>query len=162
ASLNANLIDYNNWQVIDFNNWIELTTFSDKLIGVQEDLSLNTISATNQIDQVSDVWGGFLKFNVSGDVLIEVTHEAARLRGADVSVYKDIVYGIKENGGVNDATYINGENHIPSITVGGVNVSLENKDNILSISPRGPVSNNVSAVTMNNIVLWFTFGGYGP
>lgn len=162
ASLNTNLIDYNNWQVIDFNNWIELMTFSDKLIGVKEDLSLNTISATNQIDQVSDVWGGFLKFNVSGDVLIEVTHEAARLRGSDLSVYNEFVYGLNENGGVNDATYTNGDYYIASRTNGGVKVSLENKENIVSISPGGPLSNNVSAVTMNNNDLWFTFGGYGP
>src|SRR5690606_10903486 len=142
ASLNANLIDYNSWQVIDFNNWIELTTFTDKLIGVKDDLSLNTISATNQIDQVSDVWGGFSKFNVSGDVLIEVTHEAARLRGSDLSVYNEFVYGLDENGGINDAIYANGDYYIASKTNGGLKVSLENKDNIVSISPGGPLSNN--------------------
>src|SRR5690606_30814586 len=80
ASVNSNLIDYNNWHVIDFNNCLDLTTYSGKLIGVKEDLTLNTISATNQIDYVTDVWGGFLRLNVVDNVLVEVTHEATRLR----------------------------------------------------------------------------------
>ncbi|WLD23962.1 T9SS type A sorting domain-containing protein [Flavobacterium dauae] len=161
ASINSNLIDYNNWQVIDFNNWIELTTFADKLIGVKEDLSLNTISASNQIDKVGDVWGGFLKFNVSGDVLIEVTQEAARLHASDLSVYNEFVYSLNEKGGVNDAIYSNGYYYIASKVNGGLKVSLENKENIESVSPGGPLSNNVSSATINNNDLWITFGGYG-
>src|SRR5690606_27382123 len=56
APLNSNLIDYNNWQVVSFDPWIELTTFANKLIGVKEDLSLNTISSTNVVEKIDDVW----------------------------------------------------------------------------------------------------------
>lgn len=161
ASLNANLIDYNNWQVIDFSNWIELTAFSNKLIGVKDDLSLHTISNTNQIDNVGDVWGGFLKFSISGDVLIEITREAARLRATDLSVYNDFVYSFDEKGGLSDATFSNGNYYLASNTNGGLKVSIENKENIETISPSGPLSNNVSSAVINNKDLWLTFGGYG-
>lgn len=161
ASINSNLIDYNNWQVIDFDNWRDLTTFANKLIGVKDDFSLNTISATNQIDTVGDVWEGFLKFSVSGDVLIEITREAARLRATDLSVYNNFVYSLNEKGGVSDATFSNGNYYIASKTNGGLKVSLEDKENIERISPSGPLSNNISSAVVNKKDLWLTFGGYG-
>lgn len=161
ASINSNLIDYNNWQVIDFDNWIELAAFSNKLIGVKDDLSLNTISATNQIDKVSDVWEGFLKFSIAGDVLIEITKEAARLRATDLSVYNEFIYSFNENGGVSDATFSNGNYYLASNKNGGLKVSIENKETVETISPGGPLSNNISSATINNKDLWLTFGGYG-
>ena len=161
ASMNTNLIDYNNWQVIDFDNWIELTTFSNKLIGVKDDLFLNTISATNQIDEVGDVWGGFLKFSVSGDILIEITKEAARLRSTDLSVYNEFIYSFDEKGGISDATFSNGNYYLAANKNGGLKVPLENKENIEVVSPSGPLSNNISSAVVNNKDLWLTFGGYG-
>lgn len=161
ASMNTNLIDYNNWQVIDFDNWIELTTFSNKLIGVKDDLFLNTISASNQIDEVGDVWGGFLKFSVSGDILIEITKEAARLRSTDLSVYNEFIYSFDEKGGISDATFSNGNYYLAANKNGGLKVPLENKENIEVVSPSGPLSNNISSAVVNNKDLWLTFGGYG-
>ncbi len=161
AFINSNLIDYNNWQVIDFSNWIELTAFANKLIGVKDDFSLNTISTSNQIDTVGDVWGGFLKFSIAGDVLIEVTEEAARLRATDLSVYNELVYSFNEKGGISDATFSNGNYYLASNKNGGLMVPLENKEQINVISPSGPLSNNISSAVVNNKDLWLTFGGYG-
>ncbi|SFN22637.1 hypothetical protein SAMN05421741_102202 [Paenimyroides ummariense] len=161
ASINSNLIDYNNWQVIDFGNWIELATFSNKLIGVKDDFSLNTISTTNQIDTVGDVWEGFLKFSIAGDVLIEITQEAARLRTTDLTVYNEFVYSFAEKGGVSDATFSNGNYYLATNRNGGLKVPLENKENIEVISPDGPLSNNISSAVVNKKDLWLTFGGYG-
>jgi len=161
ALLNTNLIDYNNWQVIDFNNWIDLTAFANKLIGVKDDYTLNTISATNQIDEVSDVWDGFLKFSIAGDILIEVTQEAARLRTPELSVYNELVYSFSEKGGISDATFSNGKYYLASNKNGGLEVPLSNKESIVSVSPSGPLSNNISSAVVNNKDLWLTFGGYG-
>lgn len=161
ASLNSNLIDYNNWEVVSFDPWIELTSFADKLIGVKADLSLNTITSTNVIEQVDDVWGGFIKFNVADDVLIEVTHEAARLRAYDLSVYNEFVYSLAENGGVNDATHVGGNYYVASKINGALKIFIDNKNAIESISPQGPLSNNISSATIHNNNLWLTFGGYG-
>lgn len=161
ALINSNLIDYNNWQVIDFGNWIELATFSNKLIGVKDDLSLNTISAANQIDSIGEVWGGFLKFSISGDILIEITREAARLRATDLSVYNDFIYSFDEKGGISDATFSNGNYYLAANKNGGLKVALENKENIEVISPNGPLSNNISSAVINKKDMWLTFGGYG-
>ncbi|MEG1026747.1 MAG: T9SS type A sorting domain-containing protein, partial [Flavobacterium sp.] len=161
ASINSNLIDYNNWQVVGFGNWIELATFSNKLIGVKDDLSLNTISTTNQIDAVGDVWEGFLKFSIAGDVLIEITQEAARLRTTDLTVYNELVYSFNEKGGISDATFSNGNYYLAANKNGGLKVPLENKENIEVISPSGPLSNNISSAVVNKKDLWLTFGGYG-
>ncbi|MEG1239529.1 MAG: T9SS type A sorting domain-containing protein, partial [Flavobacterium sp.] len=161
ASINSNLIDYNNWQVVGFGNWIELATFSNKLIGVKDDLSLNTISTTNQIDAVGDVWEGFLKFSIAGDVLIEITQEAARLRTTDLTVYNELVYSLNEKGGISDATFSNGNYYLAANKNGGLKVPLENKENIEVISPSGPLSNNISSAVVNKKDLWLTFGGYG-
>lgn len=161
APLNSNLIDYNNWQVVSFDPWIELTTFADKLIGVKEDLSLNTISSTNVVEKVDDVWGGFIKFNTADDVLIEVTHEAARLRANDLSVYNEFIYALAEKGGVNDATYTGGNYYMASKINGALKVFIDNKETVETISPKGPLSNNISSSTIHKNDLWLTFGGYG-
>jgi len=161
APMNTNLIDYNNWQVIDFDDWIELTAFANKLVGVKNDLSLNTISTTNQIDAVGDVWEGFLKFSIAGDVLIEITREAARLRTTDLTVYNELVYSFNEKGGISDATFSNGNYYLAANKNGGLKVPLENKENIEVISPSGPLSNNISSAVVNKKDLWLTFGGYG-
>lgn len=160
ASTNGNLIDYNNWQIIDFGNWLDIAAFNNQIVGVKEDLSLNTISATNEITPVDEVWGGFLHFSVSGDVLIEVTREAARLRSTNLGVYNDFIFSLNENGGVADATFANGNFFVASNVHGGLKVPEYNKENIEYISPSGPQSNNVFALTMHNKDLWVTFGGY--
>lgn len=161
ASINSNLIDYNSWQVIDFSNWIDLVLFNNQLVGVKEDLSLNTISASNQITKIDVVWDGFLKLTVSSDILIEITHEAARLRSSDLGVYNEFVFSLADKGGVNDATFANGNYYMATKTQGALKVPYENKENIENVSPKGPISNNVSSVTLNNSDLWMTFGGYG-
>ena len=161
ASINTNLIDYNNWQLVDLGNWLDVTTFASKLVGVKEDLSLNTISVSNQIDKIDDVWGGFLKLQISGDILIEVTQEAARLRASDLSVYNEFIYSLNEKGGISDASFSNGNYYVASKKNGALKVPLENKESIEVISPNGPLSNNVSSATINNKSLWLTFGGYG-
>lgn len=160
ASMNTNLIDYNNWQVIDFDNWVELTTYGNQLIGVKEDLSLNTISAANLITSVDEVWGGFKKFSVSGDVLIEVTQEAARLRTTNLAVYNEFTYSLSEKGGVADATFSNGDYFVATNQNGCLKVASDTKESE-NISPSGPLSNNVSSAVVNNKDLWITFGGYG-
>lgn len=161
ASLNSSLIDYNSWQVIDFSNWLDITAFEGQIVGVKDDLSLNTISASNIITQVDDVWGGFLRLNISSDILIEVTHEAVRLRAPNMTVYNEFIFSLNEHGGISDATFSNGNFYVASNTKGGLKVSAENKDNIQYISPEGPLSNNVFALTLHNKDLWVTFGGYG-
>ncbi|MBA5793640.1 T9SS type A sorting domain-containing protein [Flavobacterium sp. xlx-214] len=161
ASINSNLIDYNSWQVVDFSNWIDLVLFNNQLVGVKEDLSLNTISASNQITKIDVVWDGFLKLAVSSDILIEITHEAARLRSSDLGVYNEFVFSLADKGGVNDATFANGNYFMATKTQGALKVPYENKENIENVSPKGPISNDVSSVTLNNSDLWMTFGGYG-
>ncbi len=160
ALMNTNLIDYNNWQVIDFNNWLDVTTFAGKLIGVKENLSLNTISETNVIENIDLVWEGFKKFSVSGDVLIEITKEAARLRSTNLIVYNEFTYSFTEKGGVADATFSNGNYFVATNTNGALKVPSSTKQPE-AISPSGPLSNNVSAAVLNNKDLWVTFGGYG-
>ncbi|HUH25193.1 MAG TPA: T9SS type A sorting domain-containing protein [Flavobacterium sp.] len=161
AFLNSNLIDYNNWQVIDFSNWLDLVSIGNQLVGVKEDLTLNTISATNQITQVGEVWGGFLRLNTSGDILLEITHEAVRLRTSDFSVYNEFIFAMNENGGVNDGTFANGMYYVASRTKGGLKIPIENKTAFQNVSPTGPLSNNAFALTFQNRDLWVTFGGYG-
>src|SRR5690606_27543419 len=134
---------------------------SNKLIGVKDDLSLNTISATNQIDPVGDVWGGFLKFSISGDVLIEITREAARLRATELSVYNDFIYSFDEKGGVSDATLSNANYYLASNKNVGLKVPVVNKENIEVVSPSGPLSNNISSAVAKNRDHSFTFSGYG-
>ena len=161
ASLNSSLIDYNNWQVIDFGNWLDIVAFENQVAGVKEDLSLNTISASNTITQVDEVWGGFLRLNVSSDILIEITGEAARLRSPQLIAYNDFIFSHSELGGISDATFSNGNFYVATNTKGGLKVASENKDNIEYISPEGPLSNNVFALTFHNKDLWVAFGGYG-
>lgn len=161
ASINSNLIDYNSWQVIDFGNWIDIVSFRNQLVGVKDDLTLNTISASSQITQVSDVWGGFLRLNVSGDVLIEVTHEAARLRGSDFSIYNQFILPIEGKGGVSDVVVSDGNFYVASRTQGALVVPLGDHSNLKNVSPTGPLSNNVFSLTLNDKDLWVTFGGYG-
>lgn len=160
ASLNGNLIDYNAWQAIDFSNWLDLIVYNNTVVGVKDDLSLNTISAANQVDKVGDVWGGFIKLNVSGDILVEVTQEAARLRAATFDVYSEFVFSLAEKGGVNDATTASGNYYVASKTNGALKVALSDKETIGRVSPAGPLSNNVFALTLNQKDLWVTFGGY--
>lgn len=161
ATLNSNLIDFNAWQIIDFGNWIDLVKFNNEIAGVKEDLSLNKISATNQIEKVDDVWGGFLKLNVSGDILIEITKEAVRLRSNSYSVYNEFIFSLAEKGGIYDATFADGNYYVASQKNGALKVASENKSIIENVSPAGPLSNNVFALTLKNRDLWVTFGGYG-
>ena len=111
---------------------------------------------------MTDVWGGFLRLNVVDNVLVEVTHEATRLRTDDLSVYNELIYPINEKGGINDATYFNDHFYIASKTNGGLKIPLNNKESIETISPNCPLSNNISSVNINKKDLWLTFGGYGP
>src|SRR5690606_17757999 len=46
-------------------------------------------------------------------------------------------------------------------TKGGLKIPEESKDNIQYISPEGPLSNNVFALTLHNKDFWVAFGGYG-
>lgn len=161
ASLNSNLIDFNAWQIIDFGNWIDVVKFNNEMVGVKEDLSLNRISAANQIEKVDDVWGGFLKLNVSGDILMEITQEAVRLRAANYNVYNEFIFSLAEKGGIYDATFANGNYYVASRNSGGLKAAVDKKEAIEYISPAGPLSNNAFALTFKNRDLWVTFGGYG-
>lgn len=161
ASLNNSLIDYNNWQVIDFGNWLDIVAFEGQMVGVKDDLSLNTISTSNTITPVDTVWGGFLRLHVSSDILIEVAEETIRLFEDDLSVTADFLWTGSERGGLADATFSNGNFYIATNTQGGLRVPVFDKSNIQNISPEGPLSNNVFALTLHNKDLWVTFGGYG-
>lgn len=160
ASLNSNLIDFNNWQTIDFSNWIDVVTYNTNVIGVKDDLSLNTVAADNLITSVDNVWGGFLRLNVSQDALLEVTHEAVRLRNSNFGVYKELVYSIAENGGLNDAWLFNNHFYLATRKNGGLKTENGTALNSTTISPVGPISNNVFSLSLNKKDLTFVFGGY--
>lgn len=161
ASINTNLIDYNNWELLDFSNWLDITTYNNTVIGVKEDLSLNTISGTNQIQKIDDVWGGFIKLNVAGDILIEITKEAVRLRSQSLTVYNELVYSFTDKGGINDGLIFNQSFYLATVKNGGIKVNVSDKTNQENFTPSGPLSNNVFSLTLNNNDIWFTFGGYG-
>lgn len=160
ASLNSNLIDFNNWQTIDFSNWIDVVTFNTSVIGVKDDLTLNTIAADNFTTAVDNVWGGFLRLNVSQDALLEVTHEAVRLRNKNLGVYSELIYDIAQKGGINDAWFFNNNFYLASRKNGGLKTENDNKTASTVVSPVGPISNNVFSLSLNKKDLTFVFGGY--
>lgn len=161
ANLNANLIDYNNWQVIDFGNWLDVLTFENQLVGVKEDLSLNTIAVNNTIAQVGEVWGGFQRLNSTNGKLVEVAEETVRLLETDFSVSADLILPYAQKGGLRDAIYANNSFFVASNQQGALKILVQDKDNREKLSPSGPLSNNVFSISIHNNDLWFTFGGYG-
>src|SRR5690606_22331231 len=119
------------------------------LVGVKDDLSLNIISASNTVDKVDEVWGGFLRLTPYKDILIEVTHEATRLRATDLSAYDAFVYSANDFGGISDGTFTGGYYYTASKNDGALKVQINQKDKIDYISPAGPLSNNISSAVIN-------------
>lgn len=161
AAISTNLIDYNNWQVIDFDNWLDVLVFNNQVVGVKDDLSLNTIGMNNSITQVSEIWGGFIRLNTSNGKLIEICEETVRLFENDFSVSSDLVLPYAQKGGVRDAVYADNSFFVASLQLGALKILVQDKDNREVLSPSGPLSNNVFSISIHNNDLWFTFGGYG-
>jgi len=161
AALNTNLIDYNNWQVIDFDNWLDVLAYENQLVGVKDDLSLNTIAVNNNIVQVGEVWGGFKRLNTSNGKLVEVSEETVRLFENDFSVSSDLVMPYSQKGGLRDAIYADNSFFVASNQQGALKILVQDKDNREKLSPSGPLSNNVFSISIHDNDLWFNFGGYG-
>ena len=161
ASLNSNLIDFNNWQLLDFSTWKDLTTFNNVLVGVKDDLSLNTVDQNNSVNKVGDVVSGFVKLQATSSSLLEITTEVLRKRAANFNVTQEFYYSLSEKGGINDALILNDNYFVASKTNGALSVNANNTNTITTFSPNGPLSNNVSKLTLYNKDLYFNFGGLG-
>ena len=160
---NANLIDFNNWNLISSvnNNYTNIIIFNSKIYTTLNK-KLYEVTETNEIVLIEDYSSPIVSLKGSSTNLSVVLNSSVNIYSTNF----DLV--IQNNADINFDYILNtafAENNQLFLATKqfGILSSLISDDIIFQeIHPEGPVSNDVFSVTAKNNQLWVVYGGYTP
>ena len=160
---NANLIDFNNWNLISSvnNNYTNIIIFNSKIYTTLNK-KLFEVTETNEIVLIEDYSSPIVSLKGSSTNLSVVLNSSVNIYSTNF----DLV--LQNNADINFDYILNtafAENNQLFLATKqfGILSSLISDDIIFQeIQPEGPVSNDVFSVTAKNNQLWVVYGGYTP
>ena len=160
---NANLIDFNNWNLISSvnNNYSNIIIFNSKIYTTLNK-KLFEVTETNEIVLIEDYSSSIMSLKGSSTNLSVVLNSSVNIYSTNF----DLV--LQNNADINFDYILNtafAENNQLFLATKqfGILSSLISGDIIFQeIHPEGPVSNDVFSVTAKNNQLWVVYGGYTP
>ena len=160
---NANLIDFNNWNLISSvnNNYTNIIIFNSKIYTTLNK-KLFEVTETNEIVLIEDYSSSIISLKGSSTNLTVVLNSSVNVYSTNF----DLV--LQNNSDINFDYILNtafAENNQLFLATKqfGILSSLISDDIIFQeIHPEGPVSNDVFSVTAKNNQLWVVYGGYTP
>ena len=160
---NANLIDFNNWNLISSvnNNYSNIIIFNSKIYTTLNK-KLFEVTETNEIVLIEDYTSSIVSLKGSSTNLSVVLNSSVNIYSTNF----DLV--LQNNADINSDYILNtafAENNQLFLATKqfGILSSLISDDIIFQeIHPEGPVSNDVFSVSAQSNELWIVYGGFGP
>ena len=160
---NANLIDFNNWNLISSvnNNYSNIIIFNSKIYTTLNK-KLFEVTETNEIVLIEDYSSSIMSLKGSSTNLSVVLNSSVNIYSTNF----DLV--LQNNADINfdyilNTAFAENNQFFLATKQFGILSSLISDDIIFQeIHPEGPVSNDVFSVTAKNNQLWVVYGGYTP
>lgn len=158
ASINANMINYANWETYSYSLWFSIINFNGRLAGIKADRTFNYFENDVAVF-ADDVSGGIDRLNTYGDQITVYGQEVIRTYNQYYNFVGELIFD-DATGRFNAALAKNNNLLIGSNTKGLLSKSVD--ENTLSIlSPEGALSNDYFRIyNGDDQYLWSIYGGY--
>ena len=160
---NANLIDFNNWNLITSvnNNYTNITIFNNKIFTTL-DKNLYEVTETNEIVLIENYTSSIMSLKGSSTNLSVAFNSSVNIYNINFDLVLQNNADLNFDYTLNTAFTENNQIFLATEQF-GILTSLITQDIIFQeIHPEGPVSNDIFSVTAKNNQLWVVYGGYSP
>lgn len=159
ASINANMINYANWETYSYSLWHSIANFGNRLAGIKTDRTFNYFENNTPVFADS-LYNGMDQLNTYGNQITVYGEEVIRVYNQYFNFVEELIFEGDTTGRFNTALTKNNNLLIGSNTKGLLSKNLY-ENNLTTLSPEGALSNDYFRIyNGDDQYLWSIYGGY--